>query len=120
MSRSTKRATTTEVKAAVGQPQVTPWGGDTKSRFNVEVIRASEEAMIVIASLKAAINTFEGFRTSFELCPRKVYVGEGEVNDDVRRLVMFWKQLANEGGGRSGMAVKFQKYAFWTLSMTAS
>ena len=115
-SRSSKRAATAEIKAAVGQPQLTPWGGDTKAQFNAEVTRASEEAMIVIAPLKAAINTFESFRTSFELCPRKLSVGEGELNEDVRRLVMFWKQLANEGGGRSGMSAKFQKCGFLTLS----
>ena len=119
-SRSSKRATTAEIKAAVGQPQVTPWGGDTKVQFNIEVTRASEGAMIVIAPLKGAINTFESFRTSFELCPRKVYIGEGEVNDDIRRLVMFWKQLVNEGGGRSGMAAKLQKYGSLTFFLMRS
>ena len=66
--------------------------------------------MIVLDPLLTVVNLFEGFRTAFALCPRSVYVSEGGFNDEIKKLVSFWKEMANEGGGKSSMAIKFQTY----------
>lgn len=110
----------TRTEARVGQPQVTPWGGDVKDRLNAEIVRANEELMIKCDPLLTAAKLFETFRVPFELCPRKGYVGEEEVDDDIRKLASFWKEMANDGGGRGGTAVKFQRVdQFMSLSLAA-
>ncbi len=101
-----------EAKVAVGQPQMTFWGGDVKARLNSELSKANEETMIVMEPLLRAAIIYEGFRTSFELCSRTVHVSEGEIDDDLRSLIAFWSELASEGGGKSGLALKFQRFFF--------
>ena len=109
----------TRAEAKVEQPQLTPWGGNTRDSLNAEVVRANEELLIKCNSLLTAVQLFDTFKTSFELCPRK-YVGEGELNDDIRKLVSFWKEMANDGGGRGGIALKFQTVdQFMSLSLAA-
>ena len=47
--------------------------------------------------------------TSFLLCPRKTFVVDGELDQDVKRMVGFWRAMANEGGGVGGFAAKLQR-----------
>lgn len=98
-----------EVNVAIGQPQMTFWGGDVKARLNSELSKANEEPMFVMEPLLRAAIIYEGLRTSFELCSRTVHVNEGEIDDDLRNLITFWSELASEGGGKSGLALKFQR-----------
>ena len=96
----------------VKEPQVTPWGGDTKIRLTEELGKArgdSGDQMIVVEALSKARTVFEKFRRSFSLCPRKVSFLEDEIGDDVRRLVAYWSDMALEGGGTSSLAIKFQR-----------
>ncbi|KAF8161574.1 hypothetical protein B0H34DRAFT_701542 [Crassisporium funariophilum] len=108
---------------SVTQPQATPWGGHAKTRLVDEFSKAvsdNGDSMIQMTGLLEAKALFEGFRTSFALCPRRVHVSENEVSEDVRRLVAFWRDMAAEGGGTSGIAVKFQRVEqFMSLSLAA-
>ncbi|KAF9523713.1 hypothetical protein CPB83DRAFT_862338 [Crepidotus variabilis] len=107
-------------RVSVGHPQVTPWGGDVKSKFTEELNRANGETMVMLQPIGKARRVFEEFKTSFSLCPRKVYVDENELDDDVKRLVGFWGEMAAEGGRKSGLAVKFQRVEqFMSLSLAA-
>jgi hypothetical protein len=97
---------------SVGQPQVTPWGGDVKVHIVEELGKArgdSGDSMINTACIVKARSMFDRFRTSFLLCPRKSHVTENEISEDARRLAAFWRDLAADGGGISSMAVKFQR-----------
>ncbi|KAF8951373.1 hypothetical protein BDZ97DRAFT_1932432 [Flammula alnicola] len=109
--------------ASVAQPQVTPWGGDVRVRANEELTKArtdSGDPMVHMDSVVKAKSLFEEFRKSFLLCPRKTYVSENEITEDVRRMVAFWREMAAEGGGMSGMAVKLQRVEqFMSLSLAA-
>ena len=97
---------------SVGQPQVTPWGGDVKVHIVEELGKArgdNGDLMINTACIVKARSLFDQFRTSFLLCPRKSHVMENEISDDARRLAAYWRDLAADGGGTSSMAVKFQR-----------
>ena len=103
--------TTTTDSVSVGQPQVTPWGGDVKVRIVEELGKAGGgDSMINTACIIKARSLFDQFRTSFLLCPRKSHqVMENEVSEDARRLAVFWRDLAADGSGSSSMGVKFQR-----------
>jgi hypothetical protein len=98
---------------SVGQPQVTPWGGDVKVRVVEELGKAGggDSMMINTACIVKARVLFDQFRTSFLLCPRKSRVMENEISEDARRLAAFWRGLAADGSGisSSSMGVKFQR-----------
>jgi hypothetical protein len=100
--------------AGVGQPRMTPWGGDVKDRVNQELMQARTEKeggdpMVRMDGVAHARRVFDAFRTAFSLCPRKTQVSENEIGDDMRKMVGFWREMAAEGGGTSGMAIKFQR-----------
>ena len=104
--------TTDKENISVGQPQVTPWGGDVKSLIVEELGKArgdNGDSMISTACIVKARSLFDHFRTSFLLCPRKSHVMENEVSEDARRLAAYWRDLAMDGGGTNSMAVKFQR-----------
>ena len=105
---------------SVGQPQVTPWGGDVKIRIVEELGKARgdngggvENSMINTACIIKARSLFDRFRTAFLLCPRKSRVLENEISDDARRLAAYWRDLAVDGGGVSSLAMKFRRYVFF-------
>ncbi len=107
----------------VAPPQVTPWGGDVKVRACDELARAhveSGDAMVQVDSVARSRVLFDEFRKGFLLCPRKTYVAENEVSDDMRRMVAFWREIAAEGGGMSSLAVKMQRYVRFVLSLCES
>lgn len=98
----------------VGQLRVTPWGGDVKDRVNQELSQARTEKeggdpMVRMDGVAHARRVFDAFRTAFSLCPRKTQVSENEISDDMRKMVGFWRDMAAEGGGTSGVAIKFQR-----------
>jgi len=108
--------TTTTTTVQVGEPSSTPWGGDVKIRLKEELDRArvegssaSTEDVFRTETMDGARIIFERFRTSFLLCPRKTFVVDGELDQDVRWMVGFWRSLANDGGGVGGFAAKLQR-----------
>ncbi|KAJ7591782.1 rho GTPase activating protein 22 [Mycena floridula] len=103
----------------VKEPRVTPWGGVVDSLIKDEMEKALVEESVVIRPLERARKMFEGFRTSFSLCPRKVDMFEEECGDDVRRLLTYWRDMFNQGGGNDSLA-KFQRVSqFMSLSLAA-
>ena len=94
----------------VKEPKVTPWGGDIRERLKDELAKVSgdgEEQSLNVKPFETARALFEDFRTSFLLCPRRVPV-EAE-SEDVRRLVMYWQDMAAESGGPGSLVTKFQR-----------
>lgn len=91
----------------VKEPKVTPWGGDVKSCIKSEVSKARRDDGWMIEPLDKTRQMFESFRTAFLLCPRKVSVVEGEIGEDVKRMVAYWRDMSAEGGGSGGLASKF-------------
>ncbi|KAH9485798.1 Rho GTPase-activating protein 21 [Psilocybe cubensis] len=107
---------------SVSQPAATVWGGDVKIRLNHEIAKATGdgEAMIPMGHVTKARSLFETFRKSFLLCPRKTYISENDIGDDLRNLVAYWRDTAAQGGMTSGLAVKFQRVEqFMSLSLAA-
>ena len=95
----------------VKEPKVTPWGGDIRERLKDELAKASGdggEHSFGVESFETARALFEGFRTSFSLCPRRVLI-DGEEGEDVRKMVEYWQDMAAESGGSSSLAMKFQR-----------
>jgi len=78
----------------------------------------NKELTIKCTPLLTAVNISEGFRNSFELCPRRTTAVEGKISDDKRKLILFWKETVDEDGGRGGIAVKYQTVdRFTSLSL---
>ncbi|KAF5374674.1 hypothetical protein D9615_008986 [Tricholomella constricta] len=112
-----------DLPAGVKEPKVTPWGGDIRTRVKDALGKATEdlgEQGLRVKPFREARGLFDDFRTAFSLCPRRVPVEQGEVNDDVRRMVSFWREMAAEGGGIGSLAAKFQRVEqFMSLSLAA-
>ncbi|KAJ7576456.1 hypothetical protein C8J56DRAFT_1117364 [Mycena floridula] len=103
----------------VKEPRVTPWGGVVDSVIKDEMEKALVEESVVIRPLEKARKMFEGFRTSFSLCLRKVDMFEEECGDDIRKLLTYWRDMFNQGGGNDLLA-KFQRVSqFMCLSLAA-
>ncbi|KAF8058629.1 rho GTPase activating protein 22 [Lyophyllum atratum] len=112
-----------DLPVGVKEPKVTPWGGDIRARVKEALEGATGEAGeqgLRVEPFREARGLFEDFRTAFSLCPRRVPLVHDEMNDDVKRMVAFWKEMAAEGGGFGGMAAKFQRVEqFMSLSLAA-
>lgn len=104
----------------VNEPKVTPWGGDIRMRVKEELGKAVEENGdgIVVKPLEDVTRMFEGFRTAFGLCPRRVPVGDEGAEmfgaEEVQKLVGYWTEMAREGGGVGSAAGKFQRSVSWS------
>jgi hypothetical protein len=89
--------------ASVQDPRLTPWGGDVKDRIKESLgrsRRANEEGWLV-SPLASVREMFEGTRTAFSLCPRRLGVEDSSVGEDMTRMVAFWGELC-AGNVRSG------------------
>lgn len=103
--------------AALGvkEPKVVPWGGDIRLRAKEELGKVVEENGdgIVVKPLEDVTRMFEGFRTAFGLCPRRVPVSEEGAEmfsaEEVQKLLGYWTEMAREGGGVGSAAAKFQR-----------
>jgi hypothetical protein len=97
----------------VKEPKVSPWGGDIRTRLKDELAKASGgddvEQSFCVEPFETVRTLFEGFRTSFLLCPRRVPVVDGNVSDDVHRMVAYWRDMAAGGSGAGALALKFQR-----------
>lgn len=105
---------------SIQEPRVTPWGGNIILQLSEELEKAhgeNDNQMVHVGPLNVAKNLFEGFRTSFALCPRKANVAEGEIGEEVCRLVAFWRDMAAEGGGVGSLALKFQRFVLFSFCL---
>ena len=97
----------------VKEPRTTPWGAGVDVLIKEELVKArgsdSEEALRV-APLDKTRRLFEGFRTSVSLCPRRMALGEDDSGEEARKLVTYWRDMYNEGGGSGALAVRFRRY----------
>ena len=85
-----------------------------KDRVNQELTQARSDKdggdpMVRMDGVIQARSLFDAFRTAFLLCPRRALVSGDEIDDDVRKMVGFWKEMAAEGGAIRAVAVKFQQ-----------
>lgn len=90
-----------------------PWGGDTRERIRTALERAKigEEGSTewAVSGLKEARDVFEGFRTNFSLCPRKVEPTADEKGEEIATLTRGWQELYSTGGGIGSIASQFQQ-----------
>jgi hypothetical protein len=94
----------------INEPRATPWGGDLRNRAKGELLKAREDAgdeVFKVAPLEKARELFETLRTSFSLCPRKTRAVDGDVGENMRRMISFWRDMSTEGGGTGGIGAKF-------------
>ncbi|KAG6901253.1 hypothetical protein C0995_014541 [Termitomyces sp. Mi166 len=114
--------------AAAKEPRVTVWGGDARRRAREALGRArdgeGEDARegdgIRVIALEEVREVFEGCRRGFALCKRRGPVlGGVDVSEEVRRMVAFWKGVADEGGGTGSVATKFQRYVLLLMCVRA-
>lgn len=97
--------------ALVGEPIMTPWGGDVKDRAKHLLERARDERTDDVWAAKYLMQTrdlFEGFRTKVSLCPRNA--ATEELPPDVEKLLTFWQDFVEEKGNQNFLASKFQRY----------
>jgi GTPase-activating protein BEM2 len=91
--------------------KLTFWGGDACERIRVsfEKAKLGEGDSCVLRFLRAAKDDFEGFRTSFSLCPRKSGAGMDGWTKAVQTLFDTWRVLSSEGGA-VGFGRKFVRH----------
>ena len=86
---------------SIQEPRTTAWGGDLKSRIEVESQKArgdGEDEMWNVGLLEKTRDMFDGLRTAFSLCPRKKTFGSEEEDEETNRMVLFWREMAARGG----------------------
>lgn len=104
----------------IQEPRVTPWGGGVRVKIEEELGKVKDDQMLSVDVLRRVKEIFDGFRAVLGLCPRGVPVEEGEIPEEVKKMVGFWKEVASEGGGVGSLAIKFQRVdQFMSLSIAA-
>ncbi|KAJ4468415.1 hypothetical protein C8J55DRAFT_437773 [Lentinula edodes] len=108
----------------IREPRITPWGGNMRSIIREHLSQASAPGstgdVLMLATLDRVRMLFEGFRTSVSLCPRKTTTLEERSNEEVQKLVSYWKDIVADGGASSGLGIKFHRVEqFISLSLAA-
>ncbi|KAJ4471470.1 rho GTPase activating protein 22 [Lentinula aciculospora] len=108
----------------IKEPRITPWGGNIRSVIREQLTQAlvpgSTSDVLMLAALDKVRLSFEGFRTSVSLCPRKTTVLEDKNSEEVRKLISYWKDILADGGVSGGLGMKFQRVEqFISLSLAA-
>ncbi|KAF6748741.1 hypothetical protein DFP72DRAFT_1144226, partial [Ephemerocybe angulata] len=88
----------------VNDPQFTPWAGDLRKRLGEELAKARGDNGGEETMLSKDLSRRRGCMMGLGM---NAVISEDEVGADVRRMVAFWRDVA-EGGRTSGMAIKFQ------------
>lgn len=92
--------------ASVQDPRITPWGGDVKDKIKeiLERSRGENGQGWIVEPLTKVREIFEGTRTAFSLCPRRVDPNGPETREDAIRMMAFWGELCagNARGGTLG------------------
>lgn len=110
----------TGAPVGVKEPRVTPWGGNMRAKISEELAKVKDDQMLSVDALTNVHSLFSSFRAAIGSCPKRTQVEEGEISEDVKRMVGFWREMASEGGGKGSLAGKLKKVEqFMTLSMAA-
>ena len=106
--------------AGVGEPKVTPWGGHIRAKINEELAKVKDDQMLSVSVLMNVLSLFSSFRLAIGTCPKQSQVEEGEISEDTKGMVRFWREMASEGGGKGSLAGKLKKMEhFMALSLAA-
>ena len=73
------------VAAGVGKRYVDGRG------YRLYLYLVSDRARVLVENLRNSAR-------HFLLCPRNTFVADGELDQDVKRMVGFWRAMVNEGG----------------------
>jgi GTPase-activating protein BEM2 len=94
--------------------KLTFWGGDAYERMRASIDRAKlgEGDSFAVQFLRAAKDDFEGFRTAFSLCPRKLSVGTDGRTKVVQTLLDTWRVISSSEGNAFGPGRKFVRHVF--------
>ena len=89
--------------------KLTFWGGDACERMRTSIDRAKvgEGDSFSVQFLRSAKDDFEGFRTSFSLCPRKLNEGADGLTTVVQTLLGTWRALSSSEGYFGSLGRKF-------------
>ena len=101
----------------VQEPRITPWGGNVKDRIKETLERSKDcdgESWLVEPLVRVR-EMFEGTRTAFSLCPRRLGVEGSSIGEDVIRMMAFWGEL-HAGNVRSGTLGS--KFLQWVVEHT--
>ena len=92
--------------------KLTFWGGDACERIRKSIDKAKlgEGDSFAVQFLRSAKNDFEGFRTTFSLCPRKLSEGADGLTKVVQTLLGTWRVVSSSEGGASGLNRKFVRH----------
>jgi len=92
--------------------KLTFWGGDgcEKMRASIDRAKVREGDSFVVQFLRAAKDEFEGFRTAFSLCPRRLNVGADGSTTVVQPLLDTWRVLSSSEGSPSSLSKKFVRH----------
>jgi hypothetical protein len=85
------------------EPRITPWGGGVKDKIKETLERSRDcngEGWLVDPLIRVR-EMFEGTRTAFSLCPRRLGLEDSATGEDVIRMMAFWGELY-AGNVRSG------------------
>jgi hypothetical protein len=92
--------------------KLTFWGGDACERIRTSIDRAKlgDGDSFSMQFLRSAKNDFEGFRTTFSLCPRNLGEGADGSTKVVQALLDTWRALSSPEGCVSGLSKKFVRH----------
>jgi len=92
--------------------KLTFWGGEVCERIHTSINRAKqgEGNSFAVRFLRAAKDDFEGFRTTFSLCPRKLSVGADGWTTVVQSLLDAWRVMSSSEGGAGSLGRKFVRH----------
>ena len=102
--------------------KLTFWGGEACERMRASIDRAKlgEGDSLAVQFLKSAKDDFEGFRTAFSLCPRKLNIGTENWTKVVQTLLDTWRMISSSEGSAGGMGRKFVRHVSSSLEPLAS
>ncbi|KAI9507994.1 hypothetical protein F5148DRAFT_1200141 [Russula earlei] len=104
------------------EKRLTFWGGDACERMRTSIDRAKigEDDSFAVQFLRAAKDDFEGFRTSFSLCPRRLTVGADGWTKAVQLLLDTWRVHSSSEESAGDLGRKFVRIdQFMTMSLAA-
>jgi hypothetical protein len=92
--------------------KLTFWGGDACERIRTSIDRAKlgEGDSCAVQFLKSAKDDFEGFRTTFSLCPRKPSGGADGLTKVVQTLLDTWRAHSSSEGYVGSLGRKFVRH----------
>ena len=105
---------------AVSEPKVTPWGGHIRAKISEELAKVKDDQMLSVNVLMNVHSLFSSFRLAIGTCLKQPQVEQGDISEDIKGMVRFWKEMASEGGGKGSLTGKLKKIEhFMALSLAA-